>query len=704
MGAIIISPTRELALQIFDVLRSIGVHHELSAGLIIGGKSVEEEQARIAGMNILVCTPGRLLQHMDQTYGFDVANLRLLVLDEADRILDMGFRQTMNDIVQNLPATRQTLLFSATQTKSVRDLARLSLREPEYLAVHEQDALSTPDRLEQHYMQVAAHSKFDLLFSFIKTHLKSKTLVFVSACKQVRFLYEMFRRVRPGVPLLHLHGKMAQAKRMALYYQFCEKDDVVMFATDIAARGLDFPDVDWIVQMDAPESVATYIHRVGRTARYRAGGKALLFVLPSEMALVAKLQAAKVKVARVAVNPLQLKSVASAFQSFMVEDNDLKFLGQKALLAYLKSVYLQSDKQVFDLAQIDVHALALAMGLQAAPKLSIKLNRGGQKDKNVPYQLRDLLEGRADKKSDKAAAAGGEERGMKEMDRLLRRKNQGPLSETRMRMAAGEAGGDDGEQDDILTVKRTLSVAEDADADDEAKAAADEAMTSSSSTSRASKQKRKRVENAGAEEEEEAADNEARGGSSSSSSWIHAAVSQLAAEDVGDKQRERERIHAKHQQRRLKERAYNAKKQVRTTHTPAAAHPYRRHRSLPARFRVVLTLLCCQGPAEAALDENVQLAQVDGDDSDVEEEQAAEGDSVGEERDDEQHQEEDDSVDEEQPVQRHAGSKGKRQVRGLDTAAHAPSAKRKRRDGDIASLPLAQQEAMALRSLQSDQL
>ena len=160
--------------------------------------------------------------------------------------------------------------------------------------------------LTQHYMEVAAHDKFDLLFSFIKTHLRSKTLVFVSACKQVRFLYEMFRRVRPGVPLLHLHGKMNQAKRMALYYQFCEKKEVLMFATDIAARGLDFPDVDWIVQMDAPESVATYIHRVGRTARYRAGGKALLFVLPSEMPLVEKLQAARVNCARVAVNPKQL--------------------------------------------------------------------------------------------------------------------------------------------------------------------------------------------------------------------------------------------------------------------------------------------------------------------------------------------------------------------------------------------------------------
>ena len=531
IGAIIISPTRELALQIFDVLRSIGVNHDFSAGLVIGGKSVEEEQARINNMNILVCTPGRLLQHMDQTYGFDCSNVGLLVLDEADRILDMGFRQTMNDIVANLPPNRQTLLFSATQTRSVRDLARLSLSSPEYLAVHEQDALSTPARLEQHYMEVEAHSKFDLLFSFIKTHLSSKTLVFLSACKQVRFSYEMFRRVRPGVPLLHLHGKMNQAKRMALYYQFCEKKEVVMFATDIAARGLDFPDVDWIVQMDAPDSVGTYIHRVGRTARYRAGGRALMMVLPSEMPLIDKLQAAKVKVTRVNVNPKQLKSVASAFQSFMIENSELKFLGQKALLAYLKSVYLQSDKQVFDLSKIDVHAFAQAMGLQAAPKLTIKVNKRGQKDKNVPYQLRELMEGKAEKKKQQAAAAD-DGRGMAEMDRLLKRKSQGPLSEQRMRMAAEETQDDD--EQDLLTVKTRHEVD-----DDDTEAAADQVEDSSSGQQRQWVEDGEDVERAG------------------SDSWIDVAVQQLASEDIADKQRERDRIHSKHQQRRMKERLHN---------------------------------------------------------------------------------------------------------------------------------------------------
>ena len=152
LGGLVISPTRELAIQIFEVLRKVGKKHEMSAGLVIGGKDVGQEQERVTHMNILVCTPGRLLQHMDETYGFDACNLQVLVLDEADRILDLGFSATINSIVENLPKSRQTLLFSATLSKQVRDLARLSLKEPEYIAIHEASSTVTPSRLQQHYM------------------------------------------------------------------------------------------------------------------------------------------------------------------------------------------------------------------------------------------------------------------------------------------------------------------------------------------------------------------------------------------------------------------------------------------------------------------------------------------------------------------------------------------------------------------------
>lgn len=192
-------------MQIFEVLRRIGSGHSFSAGLVIGGKSLSDESDRLSRMNILVATPGRLLQHMDQTSGFECGNLQILgmllilfqylsttplhpliiVLDEADRILDMGFSRTLNAIIEHLPRNRQTLLFSATQTQSVHDLARLSLRNPEAVDVKEAGtSVAIPKNLEQHYMVCELDRKLDVLYSFIKTHLKIKAIVFMSSGKQ----------------------------------------------------------------------------------------------------------------------------------------------------------------------------------------------------------------------------------------------------------------------------------------------------------------------------------------------------------------------------------------------------------------------------------------------------------------------------------------------------------------------------------------
>uniref|UniRef100_A0A8C2JC28 ATP-dependent RNA helicase n=1 Tax=Cyprinus carpio TaxID=7962 RepID=A0A8C2JC28_CYPCA len=291
LGALIISPTRELAYQTFEVLRKVGKNHEFSAGLVIGGKDLKDESEKIHRTNIIICTPGRLLQHMDETATFHASDLHMLVLDEADRILDMGFADTLNAIIENLPKTRQTLLFSATQTKSVKDLARLSLKNPEYVWVHEQAKFSTPATLEQNYVVCELHQKVNMLFSFLRSHLKKKIIVFFACCKEVQYLFRVFCRLRPGISVLALHGKQQQMKRVEVYNDFVRKTSAVLFATDIAARGLDFPAVNWVLQFDCPEDANTYIHRVGRTARYKEGGEALLVLLPSEeKGMIAQLQ------------------------------------------------------------------------------------------------------------------------------------------------------------------------------------------------------------------------------------------------------------------------------------------------------------------------------------------------------------------------------------------------------------------------------
>ncbi|CAB5217278.1 unnamed protein product [Rhizophagus irregularis] len=351
LGALVIAPTRELAIQIFEVLRKIGRKHSLSAGLVIGGKNVDVEQERINRMNILICTPGRLLQHMDQTANFKCDNIQVLVLDEADRILDLGFEKTINAIIENLPKERQTLMFSATQTKSVKDLARLSLEDPEYVSIIEDSEHSTPISLSQHYLVCELPQKLDILFSFIKSHLQAKVLVFLSSCKQVRFVFETFCKLHPGAPLLHLHGKQKQTKRLEIFNKFSSMKHAYLFATDIAARGLDFPAVDWVVQVDAPEM------------------QRHIFIELDER------------------------------QDMMLQDPEIKYLGQKAFVSYIRSIYLQSDKSIFKVDELPIEEFAATLGLPGTPKIKFvkkaqSKNATRQKPKKVPgYSSSDEDEG-----------------------------------------------------------------------------------------------------------------------------------------------------------------------------------------------------------------------------------------------------------------------------------------------------------------------
>ncbi|XP_069825869.1 probable ATP-dependent RNA helicase DDX10 [Dendropsophus ebraccatus] len=370
LGVLVISPTRELAYQTFEVLRKVGRVHEFSAGLIIGGKDLKQESARIHRTNILICTPGRLLQHMDETSYFHACNLQMLILDEADRILDMGFSDTMNAIIENLPAKRQTLLFSATQTKSVKDLARLSLKDPEYVWVHEKAKFSTPATLEQNYVVCELPQKINLLFSFVRNHLKKKSIVFFSSCKEVQYLFRVFCRLRPGIPILALYGKQQQMKRMEVYTDFVRKKSAVLFATDIAARGLDFPAVNWVLQLDCPEDANTYIHRVGRTARYKEGGEALLVLLPSEVkGMERQLEEKKVPINKIKINPDKLLDIEGRLEAFLAQEQEMKERAQRCFVSYLRSVYLMKNKEVFDVFKLPLAQYARSLGLAVAPRV-----------------------------------------------------------------------------------------------------------------------------------------------------------------------------------------------------------------------------------------------------------------------------------------------------------------------------------------------
>jgi len=476
LGALVIAPTRELAVQIFEVLRKIGRYHTFSAGLVIGGKNLREEADRLARMNILICTPGRMLQHLDQTAGLDVDNLQILVLDEADRIMDMGFQSAVDALIEHLPRDRQTMLFSATQSKRVSDLARLSLKDPEYVSVHEAATSATPSTLSQHYLVTPLHDKMDTLFGFIKANLKSKIIVFLSSGKQVRFFYESLRHLQPGVPLLHLHGRQKQVARMEITSRFAAAKFSCLFATDVVARGVDFPAVDWVVQADCPEDVDTYIHRVGRTARYERDGKAVLFLDPSEeKGMLERLAQRKVPIQRVNVREKKKVTITNAIQDMCFKNPDLKYLGQKAFISYTRSIHLQKDKGVFDLSKLDLDAYATSLGLPGAPQIKFRKGAHGgaagdeeiKRLKNAPRGAQGLSsdsesdfdeQGNLKDKSAKKEKKKGEVR--TKYDRMFERTNQDVFTSHYNKML-GENGGDkeDGEDDsdqDFLSVKRVL--------------------------------------------------------------------------------------------------------------------------------------------------------------------------------------------------------------------------------------------------------
>lgn len=480
LGALIISPTRELAVQIFEVLRQIGRKHVFSAGLVIGGKSLKEEAERLSRMNILVCTPGRMLQHLDQTAGFVVDNLQMLVLDEADRIMDMGFQSAVDALVEHLPKSRQTMLFSATQSKKVSDLARLSLKDPEYVSVHEAAESATPATLQQHYIVTPLPEKLDTLFGFIKSNLKGKIVVFLSSGKQVRFVYESFRHLQPGIPLLHLHGRQKQVARLEITHRFTTAKHAVLFATDVVARGVDFPAVDWVIQVDCPEDADTYIHRVGRTARYESAGRAVLFLDPSEEeGMLKRLEHKKVPIQKVHVKETKKKSIADQLQNMCFQFPDLKYLGQKAFISYTRSIHLQKDKSVFKLQKLDLDGFATSMGLAGTPQ--IKYQKGGDDVKRIKNASRAALSSGSECEGE---GLDGKKKSKKDevrtkYQKMAERVNQDVLS-SHYRKLIGDGGGDEDEDADFLSVKRVLG-------DDDLDAAADEAAAAAGAAAVAAK-------------------------------------------------------------------------------------------------------------------------------------------------------------------------------------------------------------------------
>jgi len=303
-------------------------------------------------------------------------------------------------------------------------------------------------------MCIEAEHKLDTLFSFIKSHKDSKCIVFFSSCKQVRHAYESISKLKTGASLMEIHGRQKQIKRTAIYFEFVERKFATLFATDVASRGIDFPAVDWVIQVDIPEDTDTYIHRVGRTARYKYKGSSLLMVQPHEMKFVEKLKKLNINMKKLKANPNRTLSITSALQRINAENTDMMHLAQRAFICYIRSVFKNGDKEIFDVKKINHEALAQSLGLVTTPVIEFvegdelkntkmsKLQKLREKIKQKKHEQKVVeLEGEGDDEEVEDHSgpdvAGSED---DDMDEVLSHQEE-----------------EDQEEDDLFTVKRRIA-------------------------------------------------------------------------------------------------------------------------------------------------------------------------------------------------------------------------------------------------------
>lgn len=434
IGGLILSPTRELASQIFEVTQHLTKptqrHLEMGADdeggtpqvnpdlgisqcLFVGGEHIENniQQYTKHGGNVIVATPGRLIELFKRkTTGFDLRSdlrsLEILILDEADRLLSMGFEEALNNILGFLPKQRRTGLFSATQTDKVEALIRAGLRNPVQVIVREKRTIAnstenqvqkrTPDELSNYYHLCDAKDKFNLLVKFLRGHRKEKIILFVNTCAEVEYFSKVISIVVKNLNVKSLHGKMRH-KREKIFSDFRTIESGILICTDVLARGIDIPAVNWVVQFDPPSHAESFVHRCGRTARMGKIGSALLFLLHTEESYIEFLRInqhvpmipydtgfsetndtnntkeehgqMETDTQPEAQQTEEMPNLRLRLQKLAIKDRDIYEKAIRAFVSFLQAYKKHECSVIFQFLELDVCGLAEAYGLLHMPKM-----------------------------------------------------------------------------------------------------------------------------------------------------------------------------------------------------------------------------------------------------------------------------------------------------------------------------------------------
>jgi ATP-dependent RNA helicase RhlE len=282
---VVLAPTRELAIQIADEARSLSQFTHLRIAVIYGGASIRGQAKRLRrGVDLVVATPGRLMDQMQRgNVQFD--DLEILVLDEADRMLDMGFLPDIDRILRQMPDKRQTLLFSATMPQAILALSHRFLKDPVRVEI---DTARPPEAIQQQLYPVPKHLKIPLLTELLKGKDVESALVFTRTKKNADVVTRKLREA--GLSIAEIHGDFNQRKRLQALERFRARKVRILVATNIAARGLDIEGISHVINFDAPDQAETYVHRIGRTARVQAAGVAWTLVTAEDEPLIAAIE------------------------------------------------------------------------------------------------------------------------------------------------------------------------------------------------------------------------------------------------------------------------------------------------------------------------------------------------------------------------------------------------------------------------------
>lgn len=383
---IIISPTRELSSQIFHVAQPfISTLSNVKAILLVGGAEVKSDMKKIEeeGANLLIGTPGRLYDIMDRMDILDLRSLEILILDEADRLLDMGFQKQITSVISRLPKLRRTGLFSATQTEAVEELSKAGLRNSVRVEVRAETksidsapsssqsvSSKTPSGLLLEYLECEADKKSSQLVDLLVKNKSKKIIIYFMTCACVDYwgvVLPLLSSLK-GRSLIPLHGQMKQAAREKALASFTSLSSGILLCTDVAARGLDIPGVDCVIQYDPPQDPDVFIHRVGRTARLGRQGSSIIFLLPKEEAYV--------EFQRIRRVPLEERKccdkafdVVPEIRTAAKKDRDVMEKGLRAFVSYVRAYKEHHCSYIFRFKELEIGRLGMGFGLLKLPSI-----------------------------------------------------------------------------------------------------------------------------------------------------------------------------------------------------------------------------------------------------------------------------------------------------------------------------------------------